>query len=1004
MIEKLRPKDSTTDLLFVGTDRFRYFTAQWNPHTGRLDVVQELDDVGEKHMRDSQSQDRCLVDPTGKFMAMHLWEGVLNVMRLYTRGSRRLELDRMDQVRLSELFIKASTFLYTETGHPKIAFLYQSRADARDTKLVIYQLTGDDRNTTSSRFDRFRDREFTLDVADDGCVLMIPVRKVEEERKRHNVRNPDGTRVLLGGLLLVTETKLLYIDEMTKATLESPLAESSIFVAWAEIDPRHYFLADDYGHLHVLTISTPEGVVVTQMEMVKFGKTSRASCLQYLGNSLLFVGSHHGDSQLFRFDLSRKRGNYLELVQTEPNIGPVLDFSIMDMGNRESDSNLGNEYSSGQARIVCGAGVHQDGSLRSVRSGVGLEDIGVLGDIEGTRGLFSLKSPSSDKHDTLVVSTVTGTRVFRFSDAGEVEEMESFSGLALEMPTLLTRNLPQERLVQVTASGATLLDGEGGIAIASWSAPRGRTITNVSANDQWLLLSTDGTSLISLDMANDLRVVGEKGFGETDQVACVHVSPTLEDIGVVGFWGSGTVSIIYLSTLQPIHGEGLRKTEDSTSVPRDLSLVQVLPPELGGPSLFVAMDDGNVVSFSVSEDHSMYGRRSITLGTRQARFHLVPKSEGIFSIFATTELPSLIYGAEGRIVYSAVTADEVEFVCPLNCNAFPDSVVVATGAEVKISQIDSERRTHVRPLPMGKMVRRVAYSPKEKVFALGCIQRDLVQGEEMVQSSVELVDEVIFDRVGKPFLLETVEYLELVEAVVRAELTDAYGNPAERFIVGTSFSPHLDTAISSPNRGRILVLGTDSERNPYLVMSHMLKGSCRCLAVLADGLIVAALTKTVIVSRYIETSNTSGQMIRQASYRPSTYPVDLAVHGNMIAVADLMKSMTLVEFVPGDTKGGDAQLVERARHYQSGWATAVCHVEDDNWLEADAEGNLVVLRRNPDGLTEENKQRLELVSEINMGEQVNQIRKINIQASPNAILLPRAFLGTVRSRACCSSG
>ncbi|KAK2070555.1 hypothetical protein P8C59_005040 [Phyllachora maydis] len=536
MIEKLRPKDSTTDLLFVGTDRFRYFTAQWNPHTGRLDVVQELDDVGEKHMRDSQSQDRCLVDPTGKFMAMHLWEGVLNVMRLYTRGSRRLELDRMDQVRLSELFIKASTFLYTETGHPKIAFLYQSRADARDTKLVIYQLTGDDRNTTSSRFDRFRDREFTLDVADDGCVLMIPVRKVEEERKRHNVRNPDGTRVLLGGLLLVTETKLLYIDEMTKATLESPLAESSIFVAWAEIDPRHYFLADDYGHLHVLTISTPEGVVVTQMEMVKFGKTSRASCLQYLGNSLLFVGSHHGDSQLFRFDLSRKRGNYLELVQTEPNIGPVLDFSIMDMGNRESDSNLGNEYSSGQARIV------------------------------------------------------------------------------------------------------------------------------------------------------------------------------------------------------------------------------------------------------VSEDHSMYGRRSITLGTRQARFHLVPKSEGIFSIFATTELPSLIYGAEGRIVYSAVTADEVEFVCPLNCNAFPDSVVVATGAEVKISQIDSERRTHVRPLPMGKMVRRVAYSPKEKVFALGCIQRDLVQGEEMVQSSVELVDEVIFDRVGKPFLLETVEYLELVEAVVRAELTDAYGNPAERFI------------------------------------------------------------------------------------------------------------------------------------------------------------------------------------------------------------------------------
>jgi DNA damage-binding protein 1 len=998
MLQRLRPKDSDTDLLFVGTDRHQYFTLAWDEEKQQLDTKQTFEDQGERHMRDAQSEDRCLVDPTGRYMALHLWEGVLSVFRLASRKVKgnTLQLEELEQVRLTELFIKASTFLYTETGHPKIALLYQTRSDSLESKLATYRLTEDDRNTRASKFDPLKDREIDMPIADAGASILIPVRKVEEE-KRHNVRNPADPKAHLGGLVVVGETRLIYIDETTKAEVESPLKEAAIFVAWAEYDVTHYFLADDYGSMYLLSILC-EGTQVENMSVDYIGKTSRAHKLVYLGNDLLFVASHYGDSQLFRIDFSQESSlQYMQLVQTLPNIGPILDFAIMDMGNREGDSQVGNQYSSGQARLVTGSGCYKDGTLRSVRSGVGLEDIGILADLDGVRNMFALGATEAGKADTLVASFLTETRFFKFDGEGEVEEVERYRGLKVDTETLLARQFSDGRLLQVTPDGARLLEAEGGVQLSEWKTSGDQSVTGASANHKWLILSINGKQLVSLDISRDLQVASTRDFGDKDQIACVHASPDLEDIGVVGFWASGTVSLVRLESLEAIVGEGLRRRDDNASIPRDIVLAQVLPATHGSPTLFVAMEDGNVVTFSVSKsDYSLTGRKTVVLGTRHARLTLLPQANGVSSIFATSEHPSLIYGAEGRIVYSAVTAEDAACICPFDAEAFPDCIAVASVSQVKIARIDTERRTHVRPLEMGQTVRRIAYSPAEKAFGLGCIKRELIKGEEHVNSYFQLVDEVIFAPLSTPLHLQSdLSVVELVECVIRAELPGPYGQMVERFIVGTSWS--LDPSGIMPGedtRGRILVIGVDSDRSPFIVHSQNLKGPCRCLAILQDDLIVAALMKTVIVSRYLEESNTSAKLVRIASYRPSTYPVDLAVHGNIIAIADLMKSISLVEYIPA-TAADKAQLKEVARHYQSAWATAVSPIEDDSWLEGDAQGNLMVLRRNAAGVTEEDKRRLQLTSEINLGEQVNRVRRFNVETESDAMVIPRAFLATV---------
>jgi DNA damage-binding protein 1 len=185
----------------------------------------------------------------------------------------------------------------------------------------------------------------------------------------------------------------------------------------------------------------------------------------------------------------------------------------------------------------------------------------------------------------------------------------------------------------------------------------------------------------------------------------------------------------------------------------------------------------------------------------------------------------------------------------------------------------------------------------------------------------------------------------------------------------------------------------DENRQVYQIVSHNLKGSCRCLGTLGDH-IVAGLSKTVVVSNYLEETTVSGSLQKMAAYRPSSFPMALDISGNIIGVVDLMQSLSLVEFTPAEN-GSRPKLEEIARHYQPAWATSVAHLDGERWLEGDAQGNIIVLQRNPEAPTEQDRNRLEITSGINIGEQINRIRKVHVASNDNAVVSPKAFLGSV---------
>jgi DNA damage-binding protein 1 len=107
-----------------------------------------------------------------------------------------------------------------------------------------------------------------------------------------------------------------------------------------------------------------------------------------------------------------------------------------------------------------------------------------------------------------------------------------------------------------------------------------------------------------------------------------------------------------------------------------------------------------------------------------------------------------------------------------------------------------------------------------------------------------------------------------------------------------------------------------------------------------------------------------------------------------------MKSVSVLEYKRGEA-GLPDKLEEIARHFQTSWATAVAEVDENTYLESDAEGNLLVLHRDTNGVTESDRMRLVVTSDMLLGELVNRIRRITVPTSAQGLVIPRAFLATV---------
>ena len=267
---------------------------------------------------------------------------------------------------------------------------------------------------------------------------------------------------------------------------------------YAQIDPngQRYLLSNSVGSLFLMIIVYEENSNQTKVADIRFevlGVTVIADNMTYIDNGVIFIGSKLGDSQLIKLvDSPKENGAYIDILETYTNLGPILDMLIVDIEKQ------------GQGQLITCSGGHRNGSLRIIRSGIGIHEMANV-ELAGIKALWAVRIFNDEFDDHLVLSFYGYTKIFSFTGE-EFEDLE-IDGFDLTNQTLLCSNVNFSQFLQVTSTAVNLIKTDPSNApncklVAQWKIPAGEFISIATCNTNECLIACRNT-LYYIDIQNE---------------------------------------------------------------------------------------------------------------------------------------------------------------------------------------------------------------------------------------------------------------------------------------------------------------------------------------------------------------------------------------------------------------------------------------------------------------------------------------------------------------------
>lgn len=396
-----------------------------------------------------------VMDPQSRMIGLHLSEGHFKVIPMDAKG----QLKEAFNIRLEELEVLDIKFL-VGYSKPTIAVLYQDYRNARHIKTYAVNV---------------RDKEFITGPWSQSNV-------------EHNANELISVPEPFGGVLILGHQTICYHNGRTFTTV--PIQNTWMCAhGWVDSDGTRLLLGDHFGGLHVVILSADDtGSAVKTAHIEALGETSCASSISYLDNGVVFIGSAFGDSQLIKLNPERdEHGSHVEVLETYDNLGPILDMCVADLDRQ------------GQGQAVTCSGCNKDGSLRIIRNGVGINEHAAI-ELEGIKGMWSLRPSSTQQDKYLVQAFISETRVLAIEEDEDGDHQLAEGEIAGFLPgrTLYCGCVRGDMAVQVTERGIVLISFESLSAIDRWDPPADLKVTVASGNSTRVVVALGGGNLVHL--------------------------------------------------------------------------------------------------------------------------------------------------------------------------------------------------------------------------------------------------------------------------------------------------------------------------------------------------------------------------------------------------------------------------------------------------------------------------------------------------------------------------
>ena len=890
-----KPPLAARHLIFLATERGAFCVLGYDSAKGEL-VTQAMGDLTDRIGRPAECGQIGIVDPECRVAGAHLYDGLFKCLPLDRTGQLREAFN----VRLDELQVVDVAFLHG-CARPTIAVLHQDAKEARHVKTYEVDLKTKDLVAgpwAQADLEGGTSTIIPVPAPLGGAILLGETvivyvngggARASTAPDDQNDQNAFASARGKAPASVAPREDARERSANGAATTRAVATRAAPFMAHGAVDAdgSRVLLSDSAGVLHLLVLAH-DGEQVTGLKLEPLGETSIASAISYLDNGVAFVGSAYGDSQLVRLhaqpvpvrddDDGNDRApdnapehskpvkmTYVEILETFPNLGPIVDMAVVDLDRH------------GQGQVVTCSGVAKDGSLRVVRNGVGIHERAAA-ELPGIKGCWSLKPRDDAPHDTfLVVTFMRETRVLAVDDASDELGECAFEGFRADEQTLWTGNVAGGLACQVTPSGVWLADAATGEARASWrpgdEPGLGDTIGVASGNANVVVVAASSGALVSLRVGaaarNSMDVDGESeksliavvaSVDPGGEVACLDCSPLEEgkpaEACAVGLWsaevktfaapGLALLSRAALSNFSSdTTGHDMSEPGASASARGAIPRAVLLCRLENSPYLLVGTGDGGLCAFRVQTSPGAAGAldlreapKTVSLGARPVTLRAF-RNRGARHVFAGSDRPTVIYGNNGKLVFSNVNVPDVAHASPFDCAAFPDSLALCSDADLIIGGVDDIQKLHVRAVPLGEQPRRIAHQPATKTFAV-LTQRENVDGARIRDEHfVRLLDAETFEtKHSYPLLPE-----ENDGAVVSCRFAD---DDATYYAVGTAFTAPEEV---EPSRGRVLVFKVVRDEL-VLVAEKEVKGAVYNLNAF-NGKLLAGVNSKVQLFRWV---------------------------------------------------------------------------------------------------------------------------------------------------------
>uniref|UniRef100_A0A8W4FE65 DNA damage-binding protein 1 n=1 Tax=Sus scrofa TaxID=9823 RepID=A0A8W4FE65_PIG len=504
--------------------------------------------------------------------------------------------------------------------------------------------------------------------------------------------------------------------------------------------------------------------------------------------------------------------------------------------------------------------------------------------------------------------------------------------------------------------------------------------------DDTLVLSFVGQTRTSL-ILGFLPLPYSSLFSHTEmehEVACLDITPLGDSNGLsplcaIGLWTDISARISKLPSFELLHKEML----GGEIIPRSILMTTFESSHY----LLCALGDGALFYFGLNiETGLLSDRKKVTLGTQPTVLRTF-RSLSTTNVFACSDRPTVIYSSNHKLVFSNVNLKEVNYMCPLNSDGYPDSLALANNSTLTIGTIDEIQKLHIRTVPLYESPRKICYQEvsqcfgvlssrievqdtsggttalrpsastqalsssvsSSKLFSSSTAPHETSFGEEVEVHNLLIIDQHTFEVLHAHQFLQNEYALSLVSCKLGKD-------PNTYFIVGTAM---VYPEEAEPKQGRIVVFQY-SDGKLQTVAEKEVKGAVYSM-VEFNGKLLASINSTVRLYEW-----TTEKELRTECNHYNNIMAYLKTKGDFILVGDLMRSVLLLAYKPME-----GNFEEIARDFNPNWMSAVEILDDDNFLGAENAFNLFVCQKDSAATTDEERQHLQEVGLFHLGEFVN---------------------------------